>query len=465
MRKLFHYALSALFVVSVMVACDKKQSELTMDSITGSATITGTVEYDEGTYRNANGNIVSEHKIPATGQKVIATIANSNYGNADGHTTFTAVVDSLGNYKLTVPVAASQEVDVQISVAPFKASNSTLNENNEIQSDSSVVYTLAVPEFVTVKDGEESFVDMVLTADRDAQSKGIVSGSVTYDQGAHKQTDGSIISQYIVPAAGKSVIFTNTDDGQYYTAVVGNDGKYEIALPIGNYTASVVPFKASKFEIAVTGNEVVEFPNSLFDVAYPDYIDVNAGMTSEADFTPTATIEQKMKFDKQVEIKGVAYIEKAQLNNDSTVLGLAWVPSNKTQVAVVVEFTDPETQEQVTMIYRTTPDVDGNYSFSAMLPTDFSTMGTNAFVEYEIAEKTTTAFPFRRSGETKWNTQTVDVITIPTQSYPTAILETNTLVPLILSDLNIDIYPVDINTVHGFENNSEYEYHDPLNWY
>lgn len=108
----------ALVASLILCGCTKEQSELTLESITGSAVIKGQVHYNQG-IKELNGAIYEEYLVPASGQTVSVEVSYSNYKQgSQGKKTFSAETDENGNYSITIPVGAT-EISGVVKVEAF----------------------------------------------------------------------------------------------------------------------------------------------------------------------------------------------------------------------------------------------------------------------------------------------------------------------------------------------------------
>ena len=103
MKKQFVFLAAAAIA---LIGCKPQQSELSLDSIRDTATISGHVTYTIGQQSDSTG-YVTELQIPASGKTVYLDIPYASYSaGASGVKTFSGVVDEQGNYTLAIPVPA-----------------------------------------------------------------------------------------------------------------------------------------------------------------------------------------------------------------------------------------------------------------------------------------------------------------------------------------------------------------------
>lgn len=157
-RFILFAALSLFFAAS----CSVEQSELTLDTMSGTALLTGRVTYDAGSVME-DGGIKARNILPASDQTVVVKVSNASYlGDPDmgGYQIFTDSTDANGVYSIEIPVTAAIPVDAEISVVPFKAVWS-YDINGEIINISDVLYE--EPYSRTVSVGNKGIVEQDIT--------------------------------------------------------------------------------------------------------------------------------------------------------------------------------------------------------------------------------------------------------------------------------------------------------------
>lgn len=144
----------ALGAAALFTSCEKEQSVFSPESLPGTCTITGVVNYNEGYALLEDGGVISEHITPAAGQVVLLKIKNDEYGSGtgEGYQIYTDTLDAEGRYEFTVPAPANgTEIDGTIEVIPFKASYGEWINNQLVITDS-VLYNLNSSTNVTIRD-------------------------------------------------------------------------------------------------------------------------------------------------------------------------------------------------------------------------------------------------------------------------------------------------------------------------
>ena len=130
MKKQFVFLAAAAIA---LIGCKPRQSELSLDSIRDTATITGHVTYTIGQQSDSTG-YVTELQIPAEGKTVYLDIPYASYSSgASGVKTFSGVVDNAGNYTLSIPVPAVGVSGASLRFEEFTAEQSLFQrmENGE----------------------------------------------------------------------------------------------------------------------------------------------------------------------------------------------------------------------------------------------------------------------------------------------------------------------------------------------
>lgn len=267
-----HFLLFAAIAVA-LVGC-KKQSELSLDNIKDVATISGYVSYSTGQYAEEN-NYSTEVTAPAAGRTVYVDIPYSAYSSgATGTKTFTTVVDSLGNYTLSIPVPAVGVSGASLRFEEFTAEQSLyqrMEEGQPVFETRMCKFTLEAPAGTlpaTLK--PEPFVVTALVYDRevidmkDYAETATLTGSLllpyeeSYRTGKYKAAanaafeitivDGEDYAEYIAdPTVGAPTEFT-------YGTVTNAQGAFTVNLPIKNLKkgfrvvkAAVVPQGEAQF--------------------------------------------------------------------------------------------------------------------------------------------------------------------------------------------------------------------------
>ena len=139
----------ALGAAALFTSCEKEQSVFSPESLPGTCTITGVVNYNEG-FALVGDQLVSDHEVPASGQVIMLRIPNSAYldpsssnPNADSQI-YTDTLDAEGRYEFTIPAPANGEsLTGYLEVIPFKASYAEYFPNEQqLVEHESVIYKI-----------------------------------------------------------------------------------------------------------------------------------------------------------------------------------------------------------------------------------------------------------------------------------------------------------------------------------
>lgn len=259
MRKTLLVAVSMLLALT---AC-QKQSELTFEDISGSATIQGTITYDKGHQANEDGYIVGN--LPAADITVVAEVNYSEYSTgATGVKQFEARTNNAGEYEFNIPVGQSP---ISVSVQPrgFQAPyNGNLDVNGEILP-TNAFYTGAA-KTVTVKNGDLKVlatINMTTEQEDDITSRNLkveLSGEALIEVETSTISFGTeVIERGTEPASCTlQLIVTNTAypaQKLFYNGItLDKDGKY--ALPVMLY---------DKWDLSQTRIQVIAKPYLVSD--------------------------------------------------------------------------------------------------------------------------------------------------------------------------------------------------------
>ena len=186
MRKYFLVAAAALMIVG----CTKEQSEFNSNDLNNEAlphgAVVGTVKYDAGAYKDANGVIFEEHFVPAAGKQVKIEVGNSSYvSGSTGNQTFLADIDEEGKFSFTLPLGINA-TNVKVSVVPFYAEKKVVSAG-EIVSIPNALYNTGVgPTTQSMTNKDIKTYDFNVTSDAtvaERMSKTVsVSGKVLLQQ-------------------------------------------------------------------------------------------------------------------------------------------------------------------------------------------------------------------------------------------------------------------------------------------
>lgn len=123
MKKIILFAFVALVALT---GCENKQSELTIDSLGGSATLTGSVFYAPGYFTiKTNTDIEPLEAVPAANQKLLVVVPNSSYLEVKGepsNRTYETTIAKDGSFSITIPVPVTKNLSgYKFEIRPFTA--------------------------------------------------------------------------------------------------------------------------------------------------------------------------------------------------------------------------------------------------------------------------------------------------------------------------------------------------------
>lgn len=135
--------LIAIVALVAMTGC-KKQSELSMESISGKATLTGTVYYAPGKEITKRDGVVIKDDVPAANQKLVVAVPYSEYqSGAKGEKYFETTIGSDGGFSISIPVSSTKNLsNYRYVLRPFKAEYTAIeyDENYEPEEVEKMAY-------------------------------------------------------------------------------------------------------------------------------------------------------------------------------------------------------------------------------------------------------------------------------------------------------------------------------------
>lgn len=144
MKKIFALLSAPLMLAALLTSCKPEQSELNLEALPGTATITGKVEYNPGV-TEIEGVLVKDFKKPAVDRTVEVKVFTDAYtnpaaGNTSGnYRTFRATTDEKGRYSVTVPVGY-QAIEAHVTALPFIDKVNVLDHDKNIIPVENAVY-------------------------------------------------------------------------------------------------------------------------------------------------------------------------------------------------------------------------------------------------------------------------------------------------------------------------------------
>ena len=311
MKKHFIY-LAALTVA--LLGCKQEQSELDLNGIQTSATISGYVSYSTG-QTEADGSYTNEVQVPAVGKTVYIDIPYSSYTpGATGTKTISTTIDSTGTFTLSVPVPSIGLQGASLRFETFTAEQTLYQRMEdgkpvfekrmcrfEVEPAPVLPQTLK-PEAYIVDDVAYSrvIIDM-----KDYSETAVFAGTLllpyekAYREGAYKKAADCIVEITIVDGEDYETLQADAEQFTYGTATNAN-GEFSINLPIKNLkkgfrvvSANIVPKAETGFKHYKNPTEV-ETLKGIYqlreDLALFDVAEVTQGIACNIGTRPLAFI-------------------------------------------------------------------------------------------------------------------------------------------------------------------------------
>lgn len=305
-------------------------------------------------------------------------------------------------------------------------------------------------------------------------NEAVITGTVKYDAGSYKAEDGALISNYLLPASGQTVMVTvpmgdyvsGSQGNKTYTAQVDENGKYRISIPVGvqsvNATVSVIPFEAEKF-VETEGTEVVSIPDALYNELTEQTVSLSQQKIQVVDMQVSSKTTLDVQYDQEVSLQGLVKAQ-AWVKNVDTDEWEAGEVSFETPLIVSVRIVDPSgEQPNVSMKYTVSSSAeDGSYSLKMKLPSDCWQKNVEVKVERQ-ASKSEFTHRYFSNADAIWKAQTIEVIYNQVVAGPVSLNSSHKLVPMDMADMVVTVTPVDLSSVKGIGNPSDIEEDIALN--
>lgn len=254
----------AIAFATILVGCKPEpveQSSVSIDDFKETATITGTLQYDEG--QDFDGTKYTRLIKPAANITVTAVIANSEFSattTGSGNLTYTATTDAKGNFEIKVPVT-SKGVEVRVKAANFTGQYHRVidvKDGKPVYTHEEGIYRLEDQTF-TLEPNDVEVADGVFTyTERENEEEYIyyseykvVVGKQTYSKSTNKDGKDEVEKKYRAAKDVDVIIEVEFEDETFkYVASTNNEGVATFNIP--TYTMTWEP------TIHVTANPFAE---------------------------------------------------------------------------------------------------------------------------------------------------------------------------------------------------------------
>lgn len=237
MKKIFSLLTAPLLLAGLLFSCKPEQSELNLDALPGTATVTGTVEYTPGVTKVGDAYI-RDYKLPAAGRTVCVKVYTENYLNPDmeevegSYRSFTAKTDDKGHYSISVPVGYSA-ITPEVTVLPFVGEKTDLDANDQIITLENAVFETET-QTPRLEDQFIAQCDFVMASQKEANveynQKVTLKGLI--EAANESKKDDEINMVYNGYACDLIVRVSNGEDDEImkYNVKADNDGRYSLDM-------------------------------------------------------------------------------------------------------------------------------------------------------------------------------------------------------------------------------------------
>lgn len=267
----------AIAFATILVGCKPEpveQSSVSIDDFKETATITGTLQYDEG--QDFDGTKYTRLIKPAANITVTAVIANSEFSattTGSGNLTYTATTDAKGNFEITVPVT-SKGVEVRVKAANFTGQYHRVidvKDGKPVYTHEEGIYRLEDKTF-TLEPNDVEVADGVFTyTERENEEEYIyyseykvVVGKQTYSKSTDEDTgEAKVLKQYR-EAKDVDVIIEVEFEGETFKYVASTNNEGVATFNIPTYTMTWEP------TIHVTANPFAEEKFTYYKIEWSE---------------------------------------------------------------------------------------------------------------------------------------------------------------------------------------------------
>ncbi|MDE7149666.1 MAG: hypothetical protein K2O01_04580 [Bacteroidales bacterium] len=244
MKKVFALLTAPLMLAGLLTSCKPEQSELNLETLPGSATVTGKVEYNPGV-TNIDGVLVRDFKKPAAGRTVEVKVFTASYTNpyeedfSGNYRTFRATTDEKGRYSVSLPVG-HQAITAHVTALPFIDEVNVLDHDKNIIPVENAVYKNdmgSLGESVSLSDQSIEEVDFLMVTTKNAEDfalnqKVSLKGRVLVPAEVRRETG---LSDTLLPYATElRVRITVGETTMRYETVSDAKGQYSLDMLLPN---------------------------------------------------------------------------------------------------------------------------------------------------------------------------------------------------------------------------------------
>lgn len=239
MKKTILFGMLAVTTLMFTACKDKEQSEMTLDSIQGRATIQGRVMYDQGALQEEDAILDGVNLTPAKEVTVMVKVPYSSYNeNSDGNAIYSAKTDANGNYSISVPVG-SVSIEAVVDVLPFYAPYGTY-ENGVINTVESALFNEVIfssSSSVSVDQGDITIVDAEVSPNLPDVQPGrnktlAVTGKVYYTGEVHEVDEYEEVfyvrGEIKCPNKPVKITLSKGDDNIIYNITTDENGEFTL---------------------------------------------------------------------------------------------------------------------------------------------------------------------------------------------------------------------------------------------
>lgn len=300
-------------------------------------------------------------------------------------------------------------------------------------------------------------------------------GKVEYNPGV-TNVNGVLVKDFKKPAEGRTVeVKVFTDDytnpaagntsGNYRTfrATTDEKGRYSVTVPVG-YQAITAYVTALPFidEVNVLDHDrnIIPVENAVYKNELGDLgesVSISDQSIEEVDILMVTTKEADFELNQKVSLKGRVLIP-AEVRSENGLRDTLVPYATELRIRIHVG--------QTTLRYDAVADAKGLYSLDMILPNNCWDEPTTITVERQRTIGDFTHY-YRKNGATNWRSETVQVFIEGSTRLPLS--EDYKLIPVTMSDLELNVAPVYPEKVHGIGRDIDTEEdieqdNNPLGW-